>query len=107
MIKIQTRGFGVRQRVLWKQSARWGALVLVLGLAAGCAPHEEAATTGGSGEGVQATPSAMDHTYHGEAVKARARAIRTLEGVEAQRKGLEQEERSFERPAEPTPREAP
>ncbi|MCX7624599.1 MAG: hypothetical protein N2Z21_00055 [Candidatus Sumerlaeaceae bacterium] len=53
------------------------------------------------------TPSALDHTYHGEAVKARARAIRTLEGVDAARKDLQKEEQSFERPAAPSPRENP
>lgn len=95
-----------RARV-WTQVAAWGTLVGVLALVSGCTPREEMDSARSGAEEDRATPSAMDHTYHGEAVKARARAIRTLEGVEAQRKGLEQEERSFERPAEPTPREVP
>jgi hypothetical protein len=79
------------------------AVALVLN---GCAPSGESQQAG-SGDAPRETPSALDHTYHGEAVKARARAIRTLQGVDAERKEQQQEERSFDRPAAPTPRENP
>jgi len=88
-------------------AAGLGAMLAAMAaLAAGCTPQESGsgnATDAGSRE----TPSAMDHTYHGELMKARERAIRTLDGVGAQRRQLEQEERSFDRPASPTPRENP
>lgn len=78
---------------------------VLLALAA-CASNQDSAdssATSSPGE----TPSAMDLTYHGEAVKARARALRTLDGVNAERKELQKEEQSFDRPAAPTPRENP
>lgn len=78
---------------------------VLLALAA-CASDQHSAdssATSSPGE----TPSAMDHTYHGEAVKARARALRTLDSVNADRKELQKEEQSFDRPAAPTPRENP
>ena len=82
------------------------AIALGVILLGGCASQEESSEQDVTTESRE-TPSALDHTYHGEAVKARARAIRTLNNVDAQRKDLEQEERSFERPSAPVPRDNP
>jgi|YNPBryBLVA2012_1023415.scaffolds.fasta_scaffold47931_2 hypothetical protein len=80
-----------------------GATLAFLWLAAGCTQQGQAPEASQE----QSTPSAMDHTYHGEAIKARARAMRTLEGVNAERKEREKEEKAFDRPASPTPSENP
>jgi ABC-type uncharacterized transport system auxiliary subunit len=85
---------------VWRCSV---VMLTALLLCAACAQEKSADPSTREGSSTSVTPSAIDHTYHGELMKARSRAIRTLQGVDAQRKELQQEERSFDRSAEPTP----
>lgn len=101
------------RRRLWVGPPQRPALALalaataLLAFAACSSQPTSEADTSRSPSTERQTPSALDHTYHGEMMKARQRAIRTLNSVDAERKDREAQERSFDRPASPTPDQAP
>ncbi|AXA37297.1 MAG: hypothetical protein KatS3mg130_0234 [Candidatus Sumerlaea sp.] len=101
-----SRLFPPRKAHATRGAIAWALVLFLCGLLVGCGTSSEPAEPPTTGEETK-PKSAADGTYHGELMNARRRAMDSLQRTDAARKDLEREERAFERPASPTPKEEP